>query len=70
MVQSVADVILDGAHIASPADLDIDDVRRYRVGRCLLTTVYLEDIGLVGCVLKNGSFAPANLISGKFRADS
>ncbi|CAL8469420.1 g8961 [Coccomyxa elongata] len=48
MVQSIEDVILDGAHIASPADLDIDDDRRYRVGRCLLTTVYLEDIGLVG----------------------
>ncbi|BDA44841.1 probable trimethylguanosine synthase at C-terminar half [Coccomyxa sp. Obi] len=48
MVQSVEDVILDGAHLASPADLDINDDRRYRFGRCLLTTVYLEDIGLVG----------------------
>lgn len=53
MAQSVEDEILDGGHLASPADLDINDDRRYRVGRCLLTTVYLEDIGLVGCVPRN-----------------
>ncbi len=50
MVQSSEDTIFDGNHIKSPAELDINDRKKYRVGRCLLTTVYLEDIGLVGSV--------------------
>lgn len=44
-------IIRDGSHIRTAADLHIDDGCRYRIGNCVLTTVCLEDIGLVGCEL-------------------
>ncbi len=40
--------VVDGSHISTPVDVPVSDGRRYRVGKCVLTTVYLEDIGLVG----------------------
>ena len=40
--------ILDGSHLNSPADLDVNDRRPYQVGACLLTTTLFQDGGLVG----------------------
>jgi len=40
--------VLDGSHLNSPADLDVNDGRHYQVGACLLTTVFFKDVGLVG----------------------
>jgi len=42
------EVVLDGGHLRSPADLDVADKGLYRVGKCLLTTKYLSDVGIVG----------------------
>jgi hypothetical protein len=42
-------VLLHGAHLATAADLDWKDGRSYGLGpSATLTTVYLEDVGLVG----------------------
>lgn len=41
--------ILDaGSDVKSALDIDVNDTRPYRVGRCIVRTVQLEDIGLVG----------------------
>ena len=39
--------MLDGNHIQTATSYSLDDSGRYKVGKCILTTVYLEVVAPV-----------------------
>ena len=39
--------MLDGSHFKSATSYDVEDSGIYKVGKCILTTIYLEDVSPV-----------------------